>query len=36
VEKLLANRDRYDISYPVIPGGLLEQMAPIVAELAGS
>jgi hypothetical protein len=36
VEKLLANRERYDISYPVIPGALLEQMAPIVAQLTGS
>jgi probable F420-dependent oxidoreductase len=36
VEKLLANRERYDISYPVIPGGLLEEMAPIVARLTGT
>ena len=36
VEKLLANRERYDISYPVIPGGAIETMAPVVAQLAGS
>ena len=36
VEKLHANRERYDISYPVMPGAAMEAMAPIVAQLAGS
>jgi probable F420-dependent oxidoreductase len=36
VDKLRANRERWDISYPVIPGGMLDTMAPIVAELAGT
>jgi probable F420-dependent oxidoreductase len=36
VEKLLENRERYDISYPVVPGAAIESMAPIVARLAAS
>jgi probable F420-dependent oxidoreductase len=35
-EKLRANRERYDISYPVIPGAAIDAMAPIVAKLAGT
>jgi probable F420-dependent oxidoreductase len=35
-EKLLANRERYDISYPVIPGAAIDTMAPLVARLAGT
>jgi probable F420-dependent oxidoreductase len=35
-EKLQANRDRFDLSYPVIPGAALDDMAPIVARLAGT
>lgn len=35
-EKLLANRERYDISYPVIPGAAIDSMAPVVARLSGS
>ena len=36
VDKLHANREQWDISYPVIPGGAMDTMAPIVAKLAGS
>jgi alkanesulfonate monooxygenase SsuD/methylene tetrahydromethanopterin reductase-like flavin-dependent oxidoreductase (luciferase family) len=36
IEKLLATRERYDISYPVIPGSAIDSMAPIVAKLAGT
>jgi probable F420-dependent oxidoreductase len=36
VDKLQANRERWDISYPVIPGGAIDTMAPIVAELTGT
>jgi len=36
VDKLLANRERWDISYPVIPGAAIESMAPVVAELTGT
>jgi probable F420-dependent oxidoreductase len=36
VEKLRTNRERWDISYPVIPGSAIDSMAPIVAELAGT
>jgi probable F420-dependent oxidoreductase len=36
VDKLRANRERWDISYPVIPGGMIDTMAPVVAELAGT
>ena len=35
-EKLQANRDRFDLSYPVIPGAALSDMAPVVARLAGT
>ncbi len=35
-EKLHANRERYDISYAVIPGAAIDSMAPLVARLAGS
>jgi probable F420-dependent oxidoreductase len=34
LEKLQAMRERYDISYPVIPGAAMEAMAPIVAQLS--
>ena len=36
VDKLRANREQWDMSYPVIPGGAIDSMAPIVAELAGT
>jgi hypothetical protein len=36
VDKLHANRDRWDISYPVVSGAVMDAMAPIVAELAGT
>jgi probable F420-dependent oxidoreductase len=36
VQKLRANRDQWDISYPVIPGAAIDVMAPIVAELTGT
>jgi probable F420-dependent oxidoreductase len=36
VDTLQANRARWDISYPVIPGGAVDMMAPIVAELSGT
>ena len=35
-EKLHTNRERYDISYAVIPGVAIDTMAPIVARLAGT
>jgi probable F420-dependent oxidoreductase len=35
-EKLQANRNRFDLSYPVIPGAALTTMAPVVARLAGT
>ncbi|HEX8966620.1 MAG TPA: TIGR03621 family F420-dependent LLM class oxidoreductase [Chloroflexota bacterium] len=35
VDKLHANRERFDISYAVVPGGALEAMAPVVARLTG-
>jgi probable F420-dependent oxidoreductase len=34
-EKLQANRERFDLSYAVIPGAALDAMAPLVARLAG-
>jgi probable F420-dependent oxidoreductase len=34
--RLVANRERWDISYPVIPGAAMDAMAPIVARLAGT
>jgi len=36
VDKLQANRARFDISYVVIPGAAIDDCAPIVARLAGS
>jgi hypothetical protein len=36
VDKLLEMRERYDISYPVIPGAAMDSMAPVVARLAGA
>jgi probable F420-dependent oxidoreductase len=35
-EKLQANRERFDLSYPVVPGAALSDMAPVVARLAGT
>lgn len=35
-QKLHANRERYDISYPVIPGSAMDSMAPIVAQITGT
>jgi probable F420-dependent oxidoreductase len=35
-DKLQANRDRFDLSYAVIPGAALNEMAPVVARLAGT
>jgi probable F420-dependent oxidoreductase len=35
-EKVHANRERFDISYLVIPGAAMEAMAPLVRQLAGS
>src|SRR5262249_52042379 len=34
--KLQEMRERFDISYPVVPGAAMDVMAPIVARLAGS
>lgn len=34
--KLQANREQWDISYPVIPGAAMDSMAPLVARLAGT
>jgi hypothetical protein len=36
VEKLQANRERFDLSYPVIPGPAMKDMAPVLAKLAGT
>jgi probable F420-dependent oxidoreductase len=36
VEELQRRRDRYGISYVVIPGEVAQQFAPVVARLAGS
>jgi probable F420-dependent oxidoreductase len=36
VDKLQANRDRFDLSYAVIPGAAVNDMAPVVARLAGT
>ena len=36
VEKVHANRERFDISYLVIPGAAMHTMAPLVQRLAGS
>ena len=35
-EKVQANRERFDISYIVIPGASMAAMAPLVARLAGT
>jgi probable F420-dependent oxidoreductase len=35
-DKLQANRERFDLSYPVIPVAALTDMAPVVARLAGT
>jgi probable F420-dependent oxidoreductase len=36
VERLVANRERYDVSYITISGSALEAFAPVVARLAGT
>ena len=36
IDKLIANRERYDISYPVIPGAAMDSMAPVVARLGST
>jgi len=36
VDKLQAMRERYDISYLVVPGQAMDAMAPLVAQLAGT
>jgi probable F420-dependent oxidoreductase len=36
VDKLLEVRERYDISYPVVPGAAMDAMAPIVGNLTGT
>jgi probable F420-dependent oxidoreductase len=36
VDKLQVNRERFDISYAVLPGATLDAMAPVVARLAGT
>ena len=36
VEALLRRRDRYGISYVIVPGDVAEQFAPVVARLAGT
>jgi probable F420-dependent oxidoreductase len=36
VDKLQASRDRFDISYPVIPGAAMSDLAPVVSRLAGT
>jgi len=36
VDDLRARRERYGISYVIVPGEVAEQMAPIVERLAGS
>jgi probable F420-dependent oxidoreductase len=36
VEKLQRNRERFDLSYAVIPGAALSDMAPVVSRLAGT
>jgi probable F420-dependent oxidoreductase len=36
VEKLQATRERFDISYAVVPGAAIDECAPIVARLAGT
>ena len=36
VEALQQRRDRYGISYVIVPGDVAEQFAPVVARLAGT
>src|SRR4029453_14706094 len=36
VDKLQANRERFDLSYPVLGVGAMERFRPIVRRLAGS
>jgi len=36
VEQLQSRRERYDLSYPVIPLAHMQDCAPIVRELAGT
>jgi probable F420-dependent oxidoreductase len=36
VDKLQANRERFDLSYAVIPGAAIDDMAPVVVRLAGT
>jgi probable F420-dependent oxidoreductase len=35
-DKLQANRERFDLSYAVVPGAALNALAPVVARLAGT
>ena len=35
VEDILARRERYGFSYHVVSDSLMEEFAPVVAELAG-
>jgi hypothetical protein len=36
VDKLQANRERFGLSYIVVPGAAIDDVAPVVARLAGS
>jgi probable F420-dependent oxidoreductase len=36
VDKLQANRERFNLSYTVVPGAAINEVAPIVARLAGT
>ena len=36
VERLQAHREQYDISYRIVPAGVIDDFAPIVARLAGT
>jgi alkanesulfonate monooxygenase SsuD/methylene tetrahydromethanopterin reductase-like flavin-dependent oxidoreductase (luciferase family) len=36
VDKLQANRERFNLSYIVVPGAAIDEVAPIVARLAGT
>jgi probable F420-dependent oxidoreductase len=35
VERIIEHRERYDISYRIVPGALMEAMAPVVSRLSG-
>jgi probable F420-dependent oxidoreductase len=35
-DRILEHRDRFDISYRILPGYLLDEMAPVVARLTGA